>query len=91
MKHIPQRKCIVCRAQKDKHELLRLVKTPSGEIAVDETGKLSGRGAYVCKDGRCSSELVEKRALNRAFGMQIPSEVYAELAEKIAVVCNAKR
>ena len=50
---IPQRQCVGCRTMKDKKELLRVVRTPEGEIVLDGSGKKSGRGAYVCHDGEC--------------------------------------
>lgn len=79
MKHIPQRTCIVCREQRDKAELLRVVRRPDGSYAVDRVGREAGRGAYVCDNGKCLADAVKKRALNRAFKTQIPDEVYSEL------------
>lgn len=79
MKHIPQRTCIVCREQRDKAELLRVVRRSDGSYTVDRGGREAGRGAYICDNGRCLAEAVKKRALNRAFKTQIPDEVYGEL------------
>ncbi|MCH5165734.1 MAG: YlxR family protein [Clostridiales bacterium] len=79
MKHIPMRSCIVCRQQKDKTELLRIVKKPSGEIVLDETGRESGRGAYVCKSGECMTNAIKKRAFNRVYKQQLPDAVYEKL------------
>ena len=79
MKHIPVRSCVVCRQQKEKSELLRVVKTPSGEIVLDETGRESGRGAYVCKSGECMTTAIKKRAFNRVYKQQLPDAVYEEL------------
>ena len=50
IKKVPNRKCIVCGEMKEKHELIRVVRTASGEISVDVGGKANGRGCYVCKD-----------------------------------------
>ena len=61
MKHIPLRSCIVCRRQKDKSELLRIVRQPDGAVVIDATGKAAGRGAYVCKSGDCMQTAVKKR------------------------------
>lgn len=80
MKHVPIRSCIVCRQQKDKKDLLRIVRSPNGDIAIDESGKANGRGAYVCRCGDCMSGLIKKRALNKAFKAQIDVGVYAALA-----------
>lgn len=81
MKHIPQRTCIVCRRQKDKSELLRVVRKPDGSFEVDSDGRAAGRGAYICRQGDCFCSAIKKRALNRAFKDQIANEVYDELAK----------
>lgn len=76
---IPQRQCVGCREMKDKKALLRIVKTPEGEILLDSTGKKSGRGAYVCPDPECLKKARKSRALERAFDTAIPAEVYDAL------------
>ena len=81
-KKIPLRSCIVCREVKDKKELLRIVRTPSGEIKLDLTGKLSGRGAYVCGSEKCIKTLAKKKVLNRVFETEIPQEVYEEIEKE---------
>ena len=76
---IPQRQCVGCREMKDKKALLRIVKTPEGEILLDSTGKKSGRGAYVCPDPECLKKARKSRSLERAFDTAIPAEVYDAL------------
>lgn len=76
---IPQRQCVGCRVMADKKSLLRVVKTPEGEIVLDATGKRSGRGAYVCHSGECLKKARKSRALERAFETAIPPEVYDAL------------
>lgn len=76
---IPQRQCVGCREMKDKKALLRIVKTPEGEILLDSTGKKSGRGAYVCPDPECLKKARKSRALEHAFDTAIPAEVYDAL------------
>ena len=76
---IPQRQCVGCRTMKDKKALIRVVKTPEGEIVLDTTGKKSGRGAYVCPDGECLKKARKSRALERAFELAIPDAVYDAL------------
>ena len=88
MKHVPLRSCIVCRAQKDKRELVRIVKQKDGAILLDATGKLDGRGAYVCRDMKCVEELEKKRALNRTFKATVDAEVYAAIKEDIKKLCD---
>ena len=73
---IPQRQCVGCRTMKDKKALVRIVKTPEGEICVDATGKKSGRGAYICPNAECLQKARKSRALERAFETAIPPEVY---------------
>ena len=76
---IPQRKCIVCGSLKDKEDLLRIVKNKKEGILIDESGKLNGRGAYVCKDESCIKGLKKSNKLNQAFKMKIDDEIYEEL------------
>lgn len=83
MKKIPQRQCVGCRTMKDKKSLLRLVKTPEGEILLDATGKKSGRGAYVCPDSECLKKARKSRALERALETAIPDEVYEALVQQM--------
>ena len=79
VKKIPQRQCVGCRTMRDKKELIRVVKTPEGEIVLDTTGKKSGRGAYVCPDIRCLKKARKARALERALEVVIPETVYDAL------------
>ena len=82
-KKIPQRQCVGCRTMKEKKALIRVVKTPEGEIVLDTTGKKSGRGAYLCPDIECMKKARKSRALERAFAQQIPAEVYDALEEQM--------
>ena len=79
VKKIPQRQCVGCRTMRDKKELIRVVKTPEGEIVLDTTGKKSGRGAYVCPDIQCLKKARKARALERALEVVIPETVYDAL------------
>ena len=76
---IPQRQCVGCREMKDKKALIRVVRSPDGNISLDFRGKLPGRGAYVCPDPACLKKARKSRALERAFDMAIPPEVYDQL------------
>ena len=76
---IPQRKCIVCGKLKDKNDLLRIVKNKEEGILIDESGKVNGRGAYVCKDDACIKALKKSNKLNQAFKMKIDDDIYEEL------------
>lgn len=74
--------CIVCRESKDKKSLVRIVKTDEGFV-VDKTGKLNGRGSYVCNSIECMNLLIKQRVLNKVFKCNIPQEVYDDLKEKL--------
>ena len=82
-KKIPMRQCLGCREMKPKTELIRVVRSPEGEISLDFKGKASGRGAYVCPDPRCLKKAIKARALERAFSAQIPQEIYERLESQM--------
>ena len=88
IRKIPQRQCVGCREMKDKKALLRIVKTPEGDILLDATGKKSGRGAYVCPDPECLKKARKSRALERAFDTAIPAEVYDALEGQMGALCR---
>ena len=83
VKKIPQRQCLGCREMKDKKDLIRVVRSPEGEISLDFKGKKPGRGAYVCPESECLQKARKSRALERAFSAQIPPEVYEELERQM--------
>ena len=78
-KSIPMRMCIACREMKPKKEMLRVVKTAEGELAVDPTGKASGRGAYVCGSEECMQKVTNRKLLNKAFSADVATDVYADV------------
>lgn len=78
-KKIPMRQCLGCREMKPKRELIRVVRAPEGEISLDFRGKKPGRGAYVCPDMTCLKRVRKAKALERAFGTQIPEDVFDAL------------
>ena len=82
-KKIPLRQCLGCREMKPKRELIRVVRSPEGEISLDFKGKKPGRGAYVCPDSACLAKARKSRALERAFETAIPPEVYDQLEQQM--------
>ena len=76
-KKIPMRQCVGCREMKPKKELIRVVRSPEGQVSLDFKGKLPGRGAYLCPDPACLARAKKSRALERAFSAQLPDEVWA--------------
>jgi uncharacterized protein len=77
----PQRTCVGCRKVRPKMNLMRLVRMPTGEVAVDARGREGGRGAYVCPDAGCLAQGLERGRLAHAF--KKPCEVRASLAEEV--------
>ena len=75
--------CTGCGEMFDKRTLVRVVKSPDGEVSLDLTGKKAGRGAYVCKNTECLKKARKKRAFGRAFSMQISDEVYSSMEEEM--------
>ncbi len=82
-KKIPLRQCVGCREHKPKSELIRVVRSPEGEVSLDFRGKKPGRGAYVCPDAECLKKARKSRALERAFSAPLPEEVWAGLEEQM--------
>ena len=82
-KKIPMRQCVGCREMKEKRALIRVVKSPEGEISLDFKGKKPGRGAYLCPSPECLKRARKARALERAFESAMPAEVYEALEEQM--------
>ena len=82
-KKIRMRQCLGCREMKPKRELIRVVRSPEGEISLDFKGKAPGRGAYICPAPACLKQAIKAKALERAFSTQIPEAVYEKLNEEM--------
>ena len=85
-KKIPLRQCVGCGEMKGKKEMIRVIKTPEGEICLDATGKKNGRGAYVCPSCECLERAIKSRGLERSFSCAIPAEVYEQLKEEMKTI-----
>lgn len=77
------RQCVGCREMKPKKDLIRVVKSPEGQVSLDFRGKLPGRGAYICPDPACLARARKSRALERAFETALPPEVWQALEEQM--------
>ncbi len=66
-RHVPERSCVICGNKTAKRELLRIVATPQGAVKVDKTGKLPGRGAYICISGACAPDRLKRGRLEHAL------------------------
>lgn len=82
-KKVPMRQCVGCREMHPKRELIRVVRSPEGEVGLDFKGKNPGRGAYVCPKTACLNKAKKNRGLERAFGCAVPDEVYDALVQEM--------
>ncbi|MCI6245115.1 MAG: RNase P modulator RnpM [Eubacterium sp.] len=78
-----KRMCVGCGEMFDKRSLIRVVKSPEGEISIDLTGKKNGRGAYICNSTECLKKAKKRKSIERAFSMKIDDSVYDEMEEEI--------
>ncbi len=83
---VPLRQCTGCREMKPKRELIRVVRSPEGTVSLDFRGKMPGRGAYVCPQEQCLKKARKSKALERAFGVPLPPEVWEELEAQMKEV-----
>ena len=84
-KKIPMRQCLGCREMKPKRELVRVVRSPQGEISIDLRGKAPGRGAYVCRDSACLRQALRSHAIERSLDTSIPQELFDALIAQMEV------
>ncbi len=87
-KKIPMRQCVGCREMKGKKEMLRIIKTPEGEILLDATGKKNGRGAYICQDRECLKKAVRTKGLERSLKTAVPEDVIKNLEKEMEAVAT---
>ncbi len=83
LKRVPQRTCVACRQVRPKGELVRVVRSPQGDVLVDPSGKAAGRGAYVCRSERCAEQAVKQKKLARALGAPVGPELLDRIAEAL--------
>lgn len=80
---IPMRKCIGCMESFPKKELCRIVKTKDNEIFFDQTGKLNGRGTYICKKTECFDKAIKSKRLTKSLETEIPDDLYQTIKKEI--------
>lgn len=83
VKKIPLRKCTGCGEMKSKKEMVRVIKTAEEHIFMDLTGKMNGRGAYVCRSEECLKKAIKTKAIERSLGISVSSEVYEQLMKEL--------
>ena len=82
-KRIPMRQCMGCRERRAKKEMIRVVRCTDGAVQLDFSGKLNGRGAYICPNGECLKKAIKSKALDRSLEVTIPQEVYDRLTTEM--------
>ena len=82
-KKIPQRQCMGCRERRAKREMIRVVRSPEGNVSLDFGGKMNGRGAYICPNPECLKKAIRSKALDRSLEVTIPEEVIARLEKEM--------
>jgi predicted RNA-binding protein YlxR (DUF448 family) len=82
-KKVPLRKCLGCMSSFPKKELVRVVKTPEGEVVLDLSGKKSGRGAYICKNSACLKKAIKSKRIQSNLEVEIPESVTIELEKEL--------
>ena len=91
VRRVPERTCVACGRVRPKRELVRIVRTPNGEIKVDLTGKVSGRGAYVCPEPPCAERGVREGRLQHALETPVPEMLVEDLRKAVAVAAAGRR
>lgn len=82
-KKIPLRQCGGCNEMKPKRELIRVVRSPEGEISLDLTGRKNGRGSYICNSTDCFNKALKRKSFERAFGSKIPEETVQNILKEL--------
>lgn len=79
MKKLPQRTCMGCNIKKDKKDFIRIVKSKDNKISIDKTGKMQGRGAYLCDNIECLEKAIKTKRIEKVFETKIDNEIYERL------------
>jgi predicted RNA-binding protein YlxR (DUF448 family) len=82
-KKVPKRVCVGCQQTKEKKNLIRIVRTPDQVVKTDLTGKLSGRGAYLCKDIKCLEAALAGKRLQHALKLDLPQELIEDIKKTL--------
>lgn len=90
-KKAPERKCVGCGQMHEKRDMMRVIKTPEGEIMPDPTGKKNGRGAYLCYDRACLEKAVRHKGLERSLGSPVSAEVYERLGKEFDALADKQQ
>ena len=80
-RRFPMRTCVACRTERQKRELVRIVRAPDGTVTLDPSGRAAGRGAYLCADGSCWAVALKKSSIQRALSAPLPAELRGRLEQ----------
>jgi predicted RNA-binding protein YlxR (DUF448 family) len=80
-RRFPVRTCVACRAERQKRELVRIVRAPDGTVSLDASGRAAGRGAYLCADGSCWALALKKSSIERALAAPLPADLRGRLEQ----------
>lgn len=83
VRKVPMRQCTGCGEMKNKKEMIRVIKSPEGDITIDATGKKNGRGAYICCSSECFHNAIKTKGIERSLKTNIPPEIYEELEKEL--------
>lgn len=83
VKKKPERRCAGCSEHREKNELIRVVRSPDGQVSLDFTGKASGRGVYICRDAACLKKARKARRFETSLKVEIPTEVFERLEREL--------
>jgi predicted RNA-binding protein YlxR (DUF448 family) len=83
-RRFPVRTCVACRTERQKRDFVRVVRAPDGTVSVDSTGRVNGRGAYLCADGSCWAAALKKKSIERALSAPLPPAVRTYLEGGVA-------
>lgn len=83
-KKVPMRQCVGCRELKSKKDLMRILRTPDNKVIFDDTGRMNGRGAYICPSVECLKKARKTKAIERSLDISIPDEVYDTIERQMS-------
>ncbi len=83
IKKKPERRCAGCSEHRPKSDLIRVVRSPDGDVSLDATGKASGRGVYICRDAACLKKARKAKRFESSLGVSIPDTVYDRLEREL--------
>lgn len=90
VKKTPMRMCVACREMRAKKELIRVVRTPEGNVMLDKTGRANGRGAYLCANRECFEKAIKIRAIERALEVKLDEAAVEALRAEVTADAGCK-